>query len=150
MNVRRSRFARFSLFPSTTVWFWIVYRVVGTVADVPARRSARGLLPHVVHATHVMTAVLLLTVGVLGIVVLLLAIDVMLGSNLADLRVIGMGLLDVLIFSFLASYLGLSFRRVWRLSIPWAVVCGVVSVLVFFNFLLIYRAVLFFIGFALT
>jgi len=140
----------FLFIPAIAVWFWIVYRVVGTVADVPARRSARGLLPHVVHATHVMTAVLLLTVGVLGIVVLLLAIDVMLGSNLADLRVIGMGLLDVLIFSFLASYLGLSFRRVWRLSIPWAVVCGVVSVLVFFNFLLIYRAVLFFIGFALT
>ena len=52
-------------------------------------------------------------------------------------------------FSLEALYLGLSFRRIWRLPIPWAAACGVVTVLVLFNVLLIYRAIFFFIGFAL-
>lgn len=140
----------FLFIPAIAIWFWILYRFVGAVADGPAGRTARGLLPHVVQATHVMTALLLIFAGIVGAVIALITVDRVLGSDFTDTRVIGLGLLDFLLFSSFASYLGLSFRRVWRLSILWAVVCGVVSVLVFFNFLLMYRAVLFFIGFALA
>jgi len=140
----------FLFIPAISVWFWILYRVVGAPAGAPARTTTRGLLPHVVHATHVMAALLLIFAGIVGAILALLAVDRILGSDFANTRVIGLGLVDFLIILFLASHLGLSFRRVWRFSIPRAVACGVVSVLVVFNVLLFYRAVLFFIGFALA
>jgi len=141
----------FLFIPAIAVWFWILYRAVGALAGALAGTTTRGLLPHVVHATHVMAALLLLTVGAVGVIETLGTIDLILGSNLADLRLIGfLGLLDLLLFPLNALYFGLSFRRIWGLSVPWATACGVVTVFVFLNVLLIYRAILFFIGFALT
>ena len=138
----------FIFIPVLALWFWMLHRLVAS--PFQSMRSAVGMLPHVVHATHVMAAFLILFVGVIGVLIALITLAGVLGVDITNLRVVGPVLFDLLLFSSQALYLGFSFRRVWRLSILRAAACGVVTVLMFFNVLLIYRAVLFFIGFALT
>jgi hypothetical protein len=57
---------------------------------------------------------------------------------------------DLLVFSATALYLGCVFRGACGISRLWAAASAFLTVFIFFELLLVYRAVLVLIGFALT
>lgn len=135
----------FLFIPGLAFWLWALHRLVGRKRSIAGVEA--GFLPHVVHATHMLAAILVVFVAVIGVMVGIIALDLAFGSQVTDIQFGIVGIFDLLIFLAEAVYLWFSFRTTWRIPRLRAAVASVSTVLVFFQLLLIYRAILFFIVF---
>lgn len=131
----------FLFIPGLALWFWLLHRLFAYKRTIGV--TGTGLLPHVVHATHVMATMLIVFVGVVGLMIGILGLDVALGWNVASIQFGYIGIFDLLLFSAEAVYLGYSFRGAWGIARLRAAIAGGATVFMFFHLLLVYRAILF-------
>lgn len=128
----------FLFIPALAGWFWLIY---------PSRwreSVRRGAVPYVVQATHVMGAVLLILATSVVSALTYVAGAFILGAGVSAPP---KWLADVHGSMLLFAYVALALRRVHGSSWIGAGIRGVVTPFVFLQILLLYRAVLFFIGF---
>ena len=145
----------FVFIPFIALWLWGLRAFFRNDTSKQQSRSwgmprHRGMLPDWVHATHVMAGML----GVMFVTFLTLvaAQGVLFLVNISpdSVRLGLLGLPEVVFTTLSITYLYQSFRRRWEVSSPAALVAGIATIPVFYELLLLYRALLFGLGFLLT
>jgi len=145
----------FVFIPFIALWLWGLRSLFGS--DTFRQQSqtcgmprSRGMLPDWVHATHVMAGML----GVMFVTSLILVAvqGVLFLANISpdSVRLGPLEPPEVVVTTLSITYLYQSFRRRWEISSPAALVAGIATIFVFYELLLLYRALLFGLGFLLT